>query len=119
MRGGDVISVLNDGPNTRLVLQGRLTIREAVQLHQTALDLVSRKTNLTVCCAGVEHLDVTAIQILLCLGREIVQMNLSCDITGVTAKLREIFRLAGLANALPPEPSSPDGEHLVAKPFTE
>jgi hypothetical protein len=46
-------------------------------------------------------------------------MNLSCDITGVTAKLREIFRLAGLANALPPEPSSPDGEHLVAKSYTD
>ncbi len=83
---------------SRLVLTGRITVACAGEFHKTALALIARPNNVTVCCAGTEFLDASAIQILLCLGRELVGRGNRCDFVGVTAALGADFRVAGVGN---------------------
>jgi anti-anti-sigma regulatory factor len=83
----------------RLVLRGRLTVSCASQMREAALAISASGKNVSVCCAGAEYLDVAAIQVLLCLGRELGGHGLQCDVTNVPEPIGEVFRLAGLGSA--------------------
>jgi anti-anti-sigma factor len=106
MNGTDSIAVVENGSDSvQLALKGQVTIREVKNLHQAATKIASRHTNVTISCASAESLDTATLQVLLCLGREVIRTGKACEITGVPGHLREVFRLAGLADALPPEPA--------------
>lgn len=97
MDGKPSIAIITDPPGSlRLVLAGRLTVADAAQLHRIARDLSGRGTDLTICCAAVEYLDASAIQLVLALGRALTTRGRRCDVTGVTGPLANLFRLVGL-----------------------
>jgi len=80
----------------RLALAGRLTVADAGRLYQIARDASARGTDLTICCAAVEYLDASAVQLVLALGRSLTASGRRCDVTGVTGALANLFRLVGL-----------------------
>lgn len=82
--------------SARLVLGGRVRVAEAAALHQAALAAVARGGAVTVDCGAAEYLDATAIQVVLCLGRELAGRGRRCDVAGVGGPLAEAFRLAGV-----------------------
>lgn len=84
---------------SQLVLSGRVTVAAAREFHATARDLLARGSNIAVRCDGAEHLDTSAIQILLCLGRELANRGKRFDLSGVSPELGAGLRLAGLASA--------------------
>lgn len=83
----------------QLILRGRIAVSSASRLRETALAISAREKHVSVCCAEIEHLDVAAIQILLCLGRALAGLGKQCDVANVPDAIRELFRLAGLGNA--------------------
>lgn len=90
---------------SRLVLGGRITVAGAAQLREAALEISASGKSVSVCCAGVEYLDAAAIQVLLCLGRELLGRDKQCDITNVPDALRDLFHLVGLGRATDPRRS--------------
>lgn len=84
---------------SRLELAGRVTVAHAREFHATAGAALARGTDLAVRCDAAEYLDASAIQILLCLGRELVGRGQRFDLAGVSPELGEWLRLAGLGNA--------------------
>ncbi len=80
----------------RLVLRGRVGVADAAGLHRAALDLAARTGAVAVDCAAAEYLDPAALQVVLCLGRELTGRGRRCDVTGVAGPLAEVFRLAGV-----------------------
>ncbi|MBP3960632.1 STAS domain-containing protein [Gemmata sp. G18] len=84
---------------SNLVLKGRITVECARTFHTVARDLVAGTTNVRVSCEGAEFFDVSAIQIFLALGRELMKQRRRCDIVGVTGPLAADFRLVGLGGA--------------------
>ncbi len=82
----------------RLILKGRVTVSSAARLHEAARSISTRGKNVIVCCADAEYLDVSVIQVLLCLGRDLVRRGKQCDITNIPDAIGELFRLAGLRN---------------------
>jgi anti-anti-sigma factor len=92
------ITVLDDSPGSvRVVLGGRVTIVSVGKLHQTAVNLAAQNMNVTVCCDGVKYMDVAVIQVLLCLGKELVGKGMQFRVTGVAGQLEDDLKLAGLA----------------------
>lgn len=83
----------------QLVLAGRVTVADAQRFHAAAVELVARGASVAVRCAEAEHLDASAVQLLLCLGREVVRAGRQFTVGGVPDALAEHFRLAGLAGA--------------------
>src|SRR5579885_820810 len=80
----------------RLALAGRVTVAEAGRLHRVALDLAAGTGDVTVCCDAVEYLDGAAIQVVLAMGRDLARRGRRCEVTGVTGRLADLFRVAGL-----------------------
>ncbi|MBN9122869.1 MAG: STAS domain-containing protein [Planctomycetes bacterium] len=111
MNTTDLITVTTDpadADRTRLVLRGRLTVACAGELHRAALALVARAGHVTIDCSAVEYADVAAVQVLLCLERELAGRGRRGALAGVPAALAADFRLMGLGGAPspPPAPSS-------------
>ena len=84
---------------SRLLLRGRVTVASAARLREAALAAVASGRDVTVDCAAAEHLDVSALQILIALGREVFAAGRQCDVAGVPPAVAELFRLAGLGGA--------------------
>ncbi|VTR96925.1 : STAS_2 [Gemmata massiliana] len=85
---------------SNLTLKGRITVDCARAFHKAALDLVAGGTNVRLSCEGAEFFDVSALQIFLSLGRELMKQRRRCDIVGVTGPLAADFRLVGLGGAV-------------------
>jgi anti-anti-sigma regulatory factor len=83
----------------RLVLRGRVGISSASRLREAALEAAAGEKNVSVCCAEIESLDLAAIQVLLCLGRELASRGKQCDVANVPDAIGRLFRLAGLGTA--------------------
>lgn len=101
MPTSEPITVVEDATRTgwsRLLLVGQVTVSSASRLHETARQLAAGGNNVTVCCAGAEYLDVSAIQVLISLGRDLVRRGKRCDITEVPDAIKKWFRLAGLGS---------------------
>lgn len=86
----------------RVVLAGRVTVAGAREFHATARALAADAAGVAVRCDEVEYLDTSAIQILLCLGREVVRAGRPFVVSGVPDGLAESLRLAGLAGSIGP-----------------
>jgi len=92
------IRVVEGAPHpgwSQLVLTGRITVGCATLFHKAALELCARGTSVSVSCAAAEYLDASAIQILLCLRRELSGRGKKCDVV-VGDALKVSFRDAGL-----------------------
>lgn len=103
------ISVLGlDDPSSpvRLRLVGPITVGLAKELHAFALDVADQNRDVVVCCQKAEYLDAAAIQVLMCLGRELHGRDRNYDLSGLTPRVRDDFRLVGLAHVLPEEPAA-------------
>lgn len=84
---------------SRLVLRGRVTLAVAAELHAAAVALAAGGAGVCVDCAAAEYLDVSALQTLLALGRELAAAGRPCDVSDVPPAVAELFRLAGLGGA--------------------
>lgn len=83
---------------SELRLGGRLTVASAARLYDAARAVAASGLNVRVCCGGVEHLDVSVLQILLCLGRDLARDGRQCGVADVPESVGELFRLAGLGS---------------------
>ncbi len=90
------LSIEPGAGRARLVLAGRIGTESAARLHQAALEVAGGTGDVMVCCDRVEHMSAAALQVLVCLGREVMQSGRRCDLSGVNGPLREVFGLAGL-----------------------
>lgn len=98
---------LADTPDgTRLLLRGRVTVSAAARLHRAALELVARPGRATVDCSEVSQLDVSAIQILMCLDRALAARGQRGALTGLPPAVGADFALLGLGGAEPPRSQS-------------
>jgi hypothetical protein len=84
---------------SRLVLRGRITVASASQFRVVALGLVGGGRCVRVICGAIEYFDVAALQVFLCLGRELIGGGLQCDVVEVPPALADVFRLAGVGAA--------------------
>jgi anti-anti-sigma regulatory factor len=100
LRAEEAPVIVVDDPSrpewSRLVLTGRITVGCAGPLHAAALAISASGNNVSVCCAGVEYLDAAALQVLVCLGRDLVGRGRRCDVTSVPEAVGNWFRCAGL-----------------------
>ena len=80
---------------SQLVLTGRVTVGCAALFHQTALQVCAGGANVSVSCTAAEYLDASAIQILLCLRRELHRAGKKCEVS-VSDALKASLRAAGL-----------------------
>ncbi len=99
MAGDDSIAVADDPDRpgrARLALSGRVTVADAGRLHRAALGALARGGDVTVSLAGAEYLDAAAVQVLMCLGRDLKARGHRCGVTGVAGPLAEALRLGGL-----------------------
>lgn len=105
---------LTDTPTgPRLVLRGRVTVALAARLHRAALDLVARPGSATVDCSGVERLDVSAVQILMCLDRALAGRGNRGALAGLPPAVAADFALLGLGKPAP-RPSVDDALRAAA-----
>ncbi|MFM8272214.1 MAG: STAS domain-containing protein [Gemmata sp.] len=84
---------------SRLALGGRVVIETVAALRAAALELLAGGTNVCISCAAVEYLDVSAIQILIALGRELRAAGRECEVADVPPAVAKLFRMAGLGGA--------------------
>lgn len=80
----------------RLDLAGRVTAADAARLHAAARAAAARGGDVRVGFARAEHVDASAVQIVLALGRDLAGRGKRCDVADVPAAVGEVFRLAGL-----------------------
>jgi len=84
---------------SRLILAGRITVESAIEFHKCALELSNGDRDVSVSCEAAEYLDVSAIQILLGLGRALAAKQKRFEIVGVSEGLGAWLTLAGLSGA--------------------
>lgn len=101
MAGSPPVSVEYARPDepARLVLSGRVTAASAADLHAAALDLSARGCDAVLACDAAEYLDAAAIQVILCLGRDLVGRGKRFEIRGVSDALGRSLHLAGLGGS--------------------
>ncbi|WP_171473279.1 STAS domain-containing protein [Frigoriglobus tundricola] len=107
MDASDLFTVTTDPAapgRARLGLCGRITVTDAAALKRAALDLVARGVDVTIDCSAVEYLDVSAVQLLMCLDRELGRCGHRGALAGVSPALATDLRLLGLG-AAPPAPA--------------
>jgi anti-anti-sigma regulatory factor len=79
----------------RLILSGWVTVANAGDFHRAALSLCERGGHVGVDCSAAEHLDTSAVQLLLALGAEVERRGYTCEVVGASPAVRETLRLAG------------------------
>jgi anti-anti-sigma factor len=73
------------------------------ELRQKALEAAHTRTDVTLDLADVDHLDASALQILLALDRDRREKGLTLHLTNASPLLRQWFEYAGLPPHLQPE----------------
>jgi anti-anti-sigma factor len=79
-----------------LLLRGTVDVRCAAELKEAALELMRRPGDVVVGCAAASRLDVTALQILTALKRELTCQNRTFLLVDVPETLRAVLALSGL-----------------------
>lgn len=82
-----------------LTLRGRVTAADATHLHRAALGLASGGSHVAVACGEAEYLGAAAVQVLICLGREVTRGGRRFELDGAEAHLGEWFPGAAPARA--------------------
>lgn len=85
-----------------LALRGRLGSDTAAGLREVALRVLARTRDVTVDCAGLEHIGGAALQVLLALHQEVRQQGGALTVEGLDPALARALALAGVAPALVP-----------------
>lgn len=75
----------------------------AEDLRAAALAVLREERDVILNLAGVEHLDASALQILVALAREQKERGRQLELERISPRLREWFAYAGAAEGLLPE----------------
>ena len=96
-------------------LDGVVGIARALELRERVLAARRSGGSVIVDCESADHLDTSALQLLLVLSREEAALGRQCRIVGVRPAVHRYIALAGLASALHTETArQPDDESEVA-----
>ena len=96
-----------------LVLCGSVSIFSGSQLHQAAVQILQGGEDAAVCCDQVEHIDTSALQIILSLKQALRQRGRSLHLVGLPAALGEGLAFSGLGDALKDESQLDELVHAV------
>ncbi len=94
------VHVITTAKAAQLILRGHLHVGVAAELHQAAQRLLETGNNVTVCCQRAEHLDTSALQVLLALKEELRAQGKALDLTDVLPSVQSFIQLAGLTEAI-------------------
>jgi anti-anti-sigma regulatory factor len=70
----------------------------AEELREAALAVLSQSRNVTANLGSLDHLDASALQILLALAAELKSQGRGLELAGTSAHLRQWFNYAGAAD---------------------
>lgn len=79
----------------QLILSGRVTVADAVDLHRAAVELASGCSPVRVDCTAATLIDASAVQVILALGQAVELAGRRFEVTA--GGVVHLFRLAGLA----------------------
>ena len=85
----------------RLPLRGTVGVQLAPALRSRALELAEDHRDVTVACGEVEHLDATALQLLIALRRAVEARGGRFALADVPDAVRHYLTLAGLSGLAP------------------
>lgn len=91
----------------RLPLRGTVGVALAPALRARALELAEDARDVTVACDEVEHLDATALQLLVALRRAVEARGGRFALAGVPDAVRHYLTLAGLGGLATAHPTAP------------
>jgi anti-anti-sigma factor len=95
-----MVNIVRQGGRDVLHLQGTVDVFLAEEFRQAALQLIAQGEDVVVDCERVEHLDTSALQILLILQEELRGKGKRLQLGGISAPVRALLRQAGLTAAL-------------------
>ena len=109
----DPLTIVATDAEMRLALRGTVGVAAAPELRARALELAEDARDVTVACDEVEHLDATALQLLVALRRAVEARGGHFALSGVPDAVRHYLALAGLsglatAHPTPHSPSQPE-----------
>ena len=96
------IGINEDEETLCLMLQGRIDAFVAGELRQAAQQLLDRSQDVHVVCEQVEHIDTSAVQILLALQSGLQNKGQCMRLTSASAQVQQLLNIAGLARLLLP-----------------
>ena len=96
----NAIEVVEREGKTLLILQGTVDVASAEQLHNAACQVAERRTDVAVECGPIEHIDLSALQILLALQQALHAQSNKFRLQNIPAVFAEQCKLAGLSQAL-------------------
>lgn len=97
----DILTVEATDAELRLALRGTVGVALAPALRARALELAEDQRDVTVACDAVEHLDATALQLLIALRRAVEARGGRFTLAGVPDAVRHYLTLAGLSGLAP------------------
>lgn len=77
-------------------LSGRVTVSVAEDIHHRAMQYLADKKPIVIDVSHAEYLDVSAIQIIMALGRDLTRHKVDCDIKGLDGPAIQSFRMCGM-----------------------
>lgn len=90
----------------RLRLQGTINLFHAAALHAAALEVLAGHGDVRVECAEVEHLDSSALQVLLALAAALRAEGRALRLQDVPAGVQRYLRLSALDAPLAAAPAA-------------
>lgn len=93
--------ISDDEHGNHLILTGPFDAYMAQDLRRCALDLLASGQDVAVDLTDVESIDVSGIQVLLALGRDLSTRGKKLVVSGTGPNANRCFRLAGIAGLLP------------------
>jgi anti-anti-sigma factor len=94
-----VVSVVEQEGRPVLFLQGTVDIFSAQELYQVALQLLERGEDTAVCWGQADHMDTTALQILLALRKGLAEKGKSLQMQDASSAVTTLLPMTGLTNA--------------------
>lgn len=91
------VEVKQHGSDGTLILRGAFQLDLVRELYEAAVQSLENSSSLIVNCAGVEHLDGCALQVLLALKKTVEQTGGTLRMQGASEQVRNYLRWAGLA----------------------
>ncbi|MBI4522676.1 MAG: STAS domain-containing protein [Deltaproteobacteria bacterium] len=92
------ISIVEEEGGPILFLRGAIDIFLADELRQAAIDLQGREVDIHVCCQKADHLDTSAVQVLLALKKGLQAKGKAVKITRISSQVENLLKLVGLTD---------------------
>lgn len=90
------IVLAGGGEPSRLTLRGSVDVRSASELRRAAMELAECGHDVVVSCEGVVRIDVSALQVLIALDRELRRRTQRLDLIDVPPSIASLLSLGGL-----------------------